>query len=569
MMQAEMGPDTKNSQACTESVIQKYDFAFSGVCDNCDKSIPVDLSEMDVEATQSVDHKIWGDSISLWRRATIGVPLNGFFFGFLSGLLGGTGYGFFLGYLGLDPYVLAAAGSIMKLPEVLLLPLGYLNDKVPIRGYRRKSYIIISWIISFVAFLVMCTHPLPDPYFCRGADGSYDYTVPPCNPGAHDHKSYYILPMAMISLGFNMGSVANEGLLLEYSQLEPKEKRGTIKAEMTMVTTAGQLAAALFIGCFMNGKEYLGTFDWSLDFNHMMLIAMILVLVQIPLTMFFVYEPQQRQIPAASVTTSWQLVKSSAFVAVLMFAFGTHMMVGISTTAAPLVRSQWAGVKVLQQQLYGMVSMVMTVLAVWFLKAYFLQTSWRKIFYSSCVAAVLLDAAPAFLTVFGVVRNQYFYLGEEILAALPIAALKLVSGLLLIEMSEPGREGLCFGLLGTVYNASAPFASAISNQIFGSFKPSLSDVANYVQDDPSFRKTVAWSYVVTYGTTMAGFVLIRLIPAQKEEAQKRKKEWGSHWLYAVLALGFPSICLLYATSVLVMANVDSVSCLEIVGGQGC
>ena len=30
---------------------------------------------------------------------------------------------------------------------------------------------------------------------------------------------------------------------------------------------------------------------------------------------------------------------------------------------------------------------------------------------------------------------------EEILAALPIAALKLVSGLLLIEMSEPGREG--------------------------------------------------------------------------------------------------------------------------------
>lgn len=48
---------------------------------------------------------------------------------------------------------------------------------------------------------------------------------------------------------------------------------------------------------------------------------------------------------------------------------------------------------------------------------------------------------PAYMTIFNIVRNQYFFLGEEILSAMPMAAIKLVSALLLIEMSEPGSEG--------------------------------------------------------------------------------------------------------------------------------
>lgn len=100
------------------------------------------------------------------------------------------------------------------------------------------------------------------------------------------------------------------------------------------------------------------------------------------------------------------------------------------------------------------------------------------------------------MTIFNIVRNQYFFLGEEILSAMPMAAIKLVSALLLIEMAEPGSEGrtgrwlmplqvptlgpsrgcdvsclaagLCTGLLGTIYNASTPFGTAVSNQHLGS-----------------------------------------------------------------------------------------------------
>ncbi|CAK9003440.1 Prostaglandin E synthase 2 [Durusdinium trenchii] len=531
------------------------------------KAPNLSVSEVDLEA---VGPDING-KISILTRKTLGLTVGSFLSGFMMGILMGTGYGFYLGYLGLDSYVLAAIGSISKLPEIFLLPFGCLSDSVPIWGCRRKSYLVIGWSITAVAIAVMGFHDLPAPYYCQAPDGSYDYTLPPCNPAAHDEKHFYVVPGFFLSLGLCLVGVAGEGLIIEYSQLEAWECRGQLKAELTMVGTAGGLLATLFIGCFMNSKAYLGTFDWGLQFNQIMYIALALVLIQIPLTMFLVWEPPLKQRPSfrQHLWSSWDLVQSKAFVGVIMFAFGTHMMVTVATTAGPLVRSQWAEVKVLQQQLCGMLSTFALLVSVWFIKVYFLQASWRKIFYIACVASVVLDAVPVYLTVFNVVRNQYFFLGEEILSALPMAAIKLVSALLLIEMAEPGKEGLCTGLLGTIYNASTPFGTAISNQIFALFQPNLYDVANYVADTPAFRETVAWSYAVTYATTLAGFVLIRLIPSQKEEAQHRKKEWGSHPFYGIMVLVLPTICFLYAITVLVMANIPELACLKAIGGPGC
>ena len=43
--------------------------------------------------------------------------MGSFLSGFLMAILAGTGYGFYLGYLGLDAYILAAIGSIMRIPD--------------------------------------------------------------------------------------------------------------------------------------------------------------------------------------------------------------------------------------------------------------------------------------------------------------------------------------------------------------------------------------------------------------------------------------------------------------------
>ena len=61
-------------------------------------------------------------------------------------------------------------------------------------------------------------------------------------------------------------------------------------------------------------------------------------------------------------------------------------------------------------------------------------------------------------------------------------------------MAEEGNEGLVYGLLTTTANLGAPVARAIGNQLFGLFRPSLSDSANYIADTPAFRGTVPSSF---------------------------------------------------------------------------
>eukprot|EP00913_Durusdinium_trenchii_P018208 g17106.t1 len=173
----------------------------------------------------------------------IGVPLTGFLVGYLIGILTSTRYGFFLGYLGLKPYVLMAIGSISRLPEVLLLPMGILCDS------ERK----IAWSLVAAALFMSCVRPLPDPYYCLGEDGNFDFHSEPCNPSAHEATMWYGGSLVLISLGGALAQVSGEGLLISYSQREPLHCR--------------QLIANLTVAFFMNSKEYLGTFDWGLGYD--------------------------------------------------------------------------------------------------------------------------------------------------------------------------------------------------------------------------------------------------------------------------------------------------------------
>ena len=194
-------------------------------------------------------------------------------------------------------------------------------------------------------------------------DGSYNFAAPPCNPGIHDEKNWYVFPLFIFSAGIQLGVAAGEGLLLEYSQQEPEERRGQIKATMTMVSSAGALTSSLVIGLFMNSKPYLGTFDWGLSFSGMMAVCLVLVIFMIPITAFCIHEPAKtgrRTSCRAHIVSSWDLVKKKSLSSLLFFAFLVQFLVSFATTAGPMVRSQWAHVKVLQQQLFGMAGLAAT-----------------------------------------------------------------------------------------------------------------------------------------------------------------------------------------------------------------
>ena len=124
-------------------------------------------------------------------------------------------------------------------------------------------------------------------------------------------------------------------------------------------------------------------------------------------------------------------------------------------------------------------------------------------------------------------------------------------------------------MLTTATNLGGPFATAISNGLFGLFKPSLSDGANYVADTPAFRNQVALSCAIGYACTFVSLLLLPLLPSQKEDTQHRKatRPRGDVFAYATVAI--LTLALAYATTIDMLAIFPETACLKIAGGQGC
>ena len=63
----------------------------------------------------------------------------------------------------------------------------------------------------------------------------------------------------------------------------------------------------------------------------------------------------------------------------------------------------------------------------------------------SSVFITIIDMPFTFLTVYGVVRNQYFYLDDALVTSIPAAASFIVSTYVMVEIAEPGLEGITYG----------------------------------------------------------------------------------------------------------------------------
>eukprot|EP00658_Telonema_sp_P-2_P067452 TRINITY_DN56370_c0_g1_i1.p1 TRINITY_DN56370_c0_g1~~TRINITY_DN56370_c0_g1_i1.p1 ORF type:complete len:190 (-),score=34.61 TRINITY_DN56370_c0_g1_i1:331-900(-) len=186
-----------------------------------------------------------------------------------------------------------------------------------------------------------------------------------------------------------------------------------------------------------------------------------------------------------------------------------------------------------------------------------------------CIRDSLLDMPFTYMTVFDVVRNQYFYLGETLLYELPSAANFVVATFHIVEMADPGNEGLVYGLLTTISNLGGPFARAIGNQVFSLFSPNLSDDSNYETDSPAFRQTVANSFTLTYFLVFVSCLFIWFLPNQKDEAQWRKANWGSQKAFAYITVLVVGFALIYACTMNFLVMFPSTMCLKIAGGEGC
>lgn len=546
----------------------------------------------------------------------VGLYFQYFAVGCVYGGLPSTLYGFYLTYLNVPGYVYASALTSIALPWSLKFVFGAVNDCVPILGYRRKPYMVLGWCLAALALVLLAVTPLPEPYWCVAFDpdlGREAYVktgkggARPCNAAAADSSTPFTFLMALASFGYCMSDVAADGLTVTLARAEPLETRGATQTTVYLYRTLGNIAAVAVVGAGMNSWRFGGDFARGLSYSQIMGIFAAVAVAMVPISYALVQEPRQRSraelltllkearstqdysssplsykaTPNLSarlkrtVTFSeyaqsvWTLLRSRAMFYCVLYQFCTPALGVIFTTAAPEVKQNWARVRVLQNATFSLVGLVLFTVGLWLVKSRLLNHSWRHMILVTTIFLNLLDMPFSFLTIFDVFRSQYFFLGETVLSEIPAAVNFVVSTFVIVEMAEGGDEGILYGLLTTTGNLGYPVAQALSNQIFGLFKPALSNPRNYVEDEPSFRKVVAASYLLSYLFSFASLVTLPLLPSQKDEAQRRKREWGSRDAYAWWTIAIIFLGLAYAFLVNILVAFPGTSCHRFVGGGGC
>ena len=135
-----------------------------------------------------------------------------------------------------------------------------------------------------------------------------------------------------------------------------------------------------------------------------------------------------------------ELLKSKAFFYVLMYQFITGVLSSINTTAGGLVKNYWAGVRNLQNSIFSLVGNALFAIGLTLVRSRGLNVSWRVMLGVTTVFLNCVDMPFVFLTVFDVVRNQYFYLGETVLIEARPAPCSLLTVSLQFLAATVGRR---------------------------------------------------------------------------------------------------------------------------------
>lgn len=133
------------------------------------------------------------------------------------------------------------------------------------------------------------------------------------------------------------------------------------------------------------------------------------------------------------------------------------------------------------------------------------------------ITIILVDSIPTFLTVWDVVRNQWFWLGLSLIENIPSSFVFMVSSFCMVEIMEEGNEASFYCLKGSVSSLASPFATVITKNIDAHFDITTTDLQI---NDTHVRMQVSYAYIVTYDFKIFAIVFVVLLPRQKAECQE-------------------------------------------------
>lgn len=548
---------------------------YSSIDDVIEISKPSNLKESNFKSMENGAIRK-GERPNIFTKTTIGYTLQYACVGLLYGALPRTVYPFFNNYLQMEGYQTSAVSTLLWLPWSFKLFYGIVTDCFPILGYRRKPYMLLGWGLVVIALLVMAFLDLPKPYYSDptfselSAEELEDILLnnpDAINSSAPDKGGLYTILMMMICVGYLFPAVAADGMTVEYAQREPEEIRGQTQSMIYIVRTITATLAKVLMAFAMNGGDYGGQFNWSLSLNELSWILMISPVVGIIAAIFFLEEEKyESQNFFSRCKDMWHIAQERCIWQIVFFQFFYALFHNWKSTPNYPVQKEWAGVTPFNDSLAGIMGSFVFLFTLYAVKQWGLSWNWRRTLVVTTLSVVALDGFVVLLTVYDVVRSQWFWLGGPILEEFPGEINFLIGTFVIVEVANEGYEAATYGLLTTVMNLGSPIATSLSNISNIPFDVSQDDIKT---DTSSIRHQVTYCYLIQYSMKILGLVFVFLLPRQKKEAQELKKNGGRNKVVGAITVFGIFFFFVWGIVCNMLSIFPETSCLIIAGGKGC
>ncbi|CAK4715658.1 unnamed protein product [Aphanomyces euteiches] len=508
---------------------------------------------------------------NLWHPSHVGLMITYAGVGVLHGAFPRTVYPFFRMYLNMDGYQVAACASMIDMAWSFKLFFGLVTDCVPVWGFRRRPYVLLGWIVCLF-FLLTVAHLPPDaPYFAKGEivaipNVTLRHVI---NPTAPADGTKYILLLMGASMGYVMADVACDAAMVELAQTERQDVRGHTQSWSYIIKYCFASLSMGAVGLAMNGQEYGGTFTWSVPMSTVMWVLSLTVAAVLPAVVVFPDAPPRCVLSTslrAKCNEMFAICTQRAIWQTMWFHYLNAFLSDMQATPSSIVASDWAHVEPINDSIFSMLSAALMALGMAVTNAYFLGTDWRLLVAITTIGIVAVDATVTTLTVYDVVRNEWFFLGAPVVNSLAQGVRFVVTGFVTVEVTDAGHEGATYGLVTTVSNLASPLAVSISKIIDSAFQVYQADID---ADTPQVRNQVEMTFVIAYVMRLLSLVTLVLLPPQKPQAQALKREGGKQPWMAVLTLVVMACSLLYGVVTNLLTIFPETACLPLAGGRGC
>ncbi len=325
--------------------------------------------------------------------------------------------------LGLSPAEVSALVGVASLPWMIKPLFGFISDGLPLFGYRRRSYLIISGVLGTLAWVAMATV----------VETAWAAT----------------LAIALSSLSVAFSDVIVDSLVVERARSESVAKAGSLQSLCWGTSALGGLVTAYLSGFLLEQFSTRIVFGITATFPLLVSVAAWMI-AEAQLT-----KPPEWQIVTNQVSQLWQAVKQKQIWMPTAFLF-LWQATPTAESAFFFFTTNELG---FPPEFLGRVRLVTSIAAlvgVWVFQRFLKNVPFRVIFGWSTVISALLGLSTLLLVTHANralgISDRWFSLGDSLVLTVmgQIAFMPVL--VLAARLCPPGIEATLFALLMSIVN---------------------------------------------------------------------------------------------------------------------